>query len=234
MPPEGRRIERNRIHAKIRAVCGIVGLIGCVGLVSGLIAGMILVDPYDPISDTVSNLAAGHRAWIQDTGLVLFAIGLLACGVGLFAWNSDSWARRLAAALLILLAGDVVVIALHNEYGDGDHEKYVIHMRAVYGFAAMFAAVPALASAGLRRFGRLWVWSSVATSLVVLVGAPAFFVAPQDWKGAYELTLGAVIVAWVGALSWMLLKTSAVAAGMAAPGSPIASTPARRRNGRQS
>lgn len=199
--------RRHRIHARIRAVSGIVGLIGCVSLIVALIAGMILVESYDPISDTVSDLAAGHRAWIQDTGLVVFAVGLLACGIGLLAWELDSWARRLAAVLLILLAGDVVLIALHNEYGDGDHGKYVIHTKLVYGFGVMFAAVPALASAGLRPFGRRWAWGSVATSLLVLIGAPVFFIVPAAWEGAFELALGAVIVAWTSALGWLLIRS---------------------------
>jgi len=42
--------------------------------------GAIAVDGYNPIQQTISNLAINQKAWIQDIGLNLFAVSFAAYG----------------------------------------------------------------------------------------------------------------------------------------------------------
>jgi hypothetical protein len=79
-------------------------------------------------------------------------------------------------------------------------------MELVYALGALFAAIPALAAAGLYRIGRVWARLSIATAVAWLLLAPVFFFVPEGWNGAYERGLGLIIVGWTAMLSWLLLQ----------------------------
>jgi hypothetical protein len=193
-------------RSRLLIFCGLAGLLGCAFILAGNIAGIVVVERHNPIADTISDLAAGHQAWLQDGGLILFALGLLACGVGMWRWRLGGAAWRLAAALMVVAALDVGLIAGHNEYGDRDNEKYVIHMQLVYVLGGLFAAIPTLAAGGLRRIGRRWQMISYATTVAWVALAPGFFLAANSWDGAYERFLGVIIVGWVAMLSWLMMR----------------------------
>jgi len=192
---------------------GALALFGCFALVVGNIAAILLLERYSSISDTISDLAAGRYGWVQDTGLVLFALGMLACGVGLFCWPGRGRLWRLAAGLLVLLAVIVMVIATHNEYGDRDTEKYVIHMNAVIAFAIVFAFVPLLLAPGLRRLGRVRSRVSVATTVLWVILSPIFFYIPTGWDGLYERGLGVILIGWLVMVARLQVRHGRVASG---------------------
>lgn len=183
------------------------GLVGCAAVIVGNVAGIMIYERHDPISDTISDLAAGRYAWIQDAGLLAFAIGIAATAAGMARWPSHggkTW--RLAAWLVALIAIDVAVIAAHNEYGDRDSGAFVIHSYAVYALAALFALASSLAAPALGRLGRGWRHFSWAVPVVWLIAGPVFFVAPTAWDGAYERGLALVVVSWFGAIGLLLMR----------------------------
>lgn len=188
--------------------CGIVGLIGCAGVILGNIAGVLIYERHDWIADTISDLAAGPWGWIQDVGLVLLGFALAACALGLRVWRLGGWRRTVVVVGLVLLAVDVAVIALHNEYGDADsnHGKFVIHSYAVYGLGIIFAAVCWAAARPLGEVGRGWRRFSYGIAIVWLVAAPVFFVTPTAWDGLYERILALIFIIWVAGVSWLLLR----------------------------
>jgi peptidoglycan/LPS O-acetylase OafA/YrhL len=193
-------------RSRCQTLGGALALFGCFALVASSIAGTVLLGPYSPVADTISDLAAGRYGWIQDTGLVLFALGMLACGVGLFCWPGRGRLWRPAAGLVVLLAVNVMVIATHNEYGDRDTEKYVIHMYAVIAFAVVFAFVPLLLAPGLRTLGRTWSRASIAAAVLWVLLSPAFFFIPTGWDGLYERMLGVIPIGWLVMISWLMLR----------------------------
>ena len=186
---------------------GAAGLFGCLAVCAGNLAGILIYEHHDWVSDTISDLAAGPYGWIQDSGMILFALGILGCAIGLRLWWRGPRVWRAAAAVLVVLAVDVVVIAAHNEYGDRDSGKYVIHRYAVYLLALLFLAAAVLSGMALRRLGdRLWSRASLAIGLLWLVLAPIFLVVPTGWDGAYERFLGLLMIAWFSGASLLLLR----------------------------
>lgn len=191
---------------RLAEICGAVGLLGCLGLLAGNVAGVLVVERHDPIADTISDLAAGRSAWILDAGLTLFAVGLLALGLGVLARIGGLPAGKTAAALLGAAAVVVAVIALHDEYGDNDSGKYVIHMELVYAFAVLFMAIAAFCAMGFRHIRRRWGNATAAVAVVWLATAPAYFFTPDTWHGAYERGLGVIVLGWTASLAWIVAR----------------------------
>lgn len=189
-------------------LAGFAGLAGCAALVAGNVAGVLIHERHDAISDTISDLAAGPEAWLQDAGLLLFAAGLLALGTGVLRWNPDGRRWTAAGWLLLAMAADVAVIAAHNEYGDRDSGRYVIHSYAVYLLAALFAATTAASAAPVGPAGKRWRRFGLGITAFWLVAGPPFFFIPTAWDGAYERGLALVVVGWTSALSALLIRAA--------------------------
>lgn len=85
--------------------CAAVALLGCVLVTAANLIGILIVDDHNPISETISKLAIGDYAWIQDFGLDAFAVSLFALALGLYLSLTGGWrlgleppARRLGVS----------------------------------------------------------------------------------------------------------------------------------------
>lgn len=187
--------------------CGVVGVLGALAVVLGDLVGIALVEQHDPIRETISALAIGEHAWIQDLGIDLLAVGVVACAVGLYLWRAGGAAWRAGLLLLVLLGIDLVLIAEHNQYaGRPGTPGAAIHIYLVYALYGLVAFASLLLAPGLERAGRVWRRSGLAFFVSWSVLAPVFFVVPTAWDGAYERLLGALLVAWIAALAWLLVR----------------------------
>ncbi|MCB8835836.1 DUF998 domain-containing protein [Aurantimonas sp. VKM B-3413] len=193
-------------HDRIAAICGIIGFVGAVAAVLTDLIAMFIVDRYSPISETISALAVGQAAWIQDCGLYAFAIACASCGVGYFRWWQGGYAWPAAGGLLILLGVDVGVIAYFNQYAGTTNVGADIHSNATYVLAAMFLLATLLSGPGLRRIRRSFGRFTVVLGVAWLILAPVFLLVPTGWDGAYERFLGLMLVVWVGFVSWLLMQ----------------------------
>ena len=199
--------EQEPQHKKILLLTsGIIGLLSCLVVIIADIAGTIVNDGYNPISETISDLAAGGQSYIMDYGLYVFAIGVAACALGLFTWNLGERRWKLSAALLIPLAITIFVIGARNEYGDGDPGGVEIHVYLVYVFGILFAIITTLLGYEFERISPFWKVFSLGIALAWIVLAPLFFFAPDNWDGAFERFVGLVMIAWVVAISWLLVR----------------------------
>lgn len=174
----------------------------------GNIVGSILVPNHNWMADTVSNLAAGQYEIIQDIALYAYAGTLICCALGAAHFHLDGTRWNLGIACLTLLAMLVVIIGARNEYGDGDKEGLVLHMYIVYAIGFLFAALFVLMANGLAQRSRYYQYISYGCLLLWLIGAPAFFLVPTEYDGAFERLLGLVQLTWVGMFSRMLIRVS--------------------------
>lgn len=181
-------------------------MLGSFAVVAANIIGILLVEQHNPISETISKLAIGDYAWIQDLGLDLFAISLFAIAIGLFKWSVGGWRWQTGAFLLILLCFDILVIAEHNQYAGQDNSGANIHIHAVYVLGLLVALAALLLGFDLRRISRNWSRFSIGLSIVWTVLGPIFFVVPTSWNGAYERFVALIMVTWVVALSGLLIQ----------------------------
>ncbi len=183
---------------------GAVALISCAIVVICDIVMWFLVSGYNPISQTISELAAGPYHNVQDAGIVIFVVGLLSLAFDLFLRGEAGWKPWLVRIAMILLALDITFIALWNEYGDGVPGGIEIH---IYLVALLYPLVPII----------LWFGTSVlpakhgeftklakATTVIWLLLAPVFFILPTSVDGLYERGLGGVIIGAVFIAAWRL------------------------------
>ncbi|MGB7414640.1 MAG: DUF998 domain-containing protein [Thermosynechococcaceae cyanobacterium] len=174
-----------RQSSKLSQICGLIGLVGCFAVIAADIIGTIIVEKHNPISETISTLAIGKAAWIQDIGLDLFATGLIACAVGLYTWRLGKTKWKAGTVMLGLLGIDIVLIAEYNKYaGREDVAGAAIHIYCVYALGILFTLSPLLLSFGLRNISPRWFRLSLGTAIAWGFLSPLFFFAPTGWDGA--------------------------------------------------
>lgn len=191
---------------KLSLICGIIGLLGCFGAIVTDIIGILVVEKHNPISETISSLAITKYAWIQDTGLVLFAFGIIACAIALSRWRINKVKWKIGTLLLLFLGVDIVLIAQHNQYAGREGIGAAIHLRCVIVMAVLFTLTGILLASGLRKAHRNWYRYSMATAIFWLVLSPIFFIMPTHIDGAYERFIALIMIAWVAAISWILIR----------------------------
>ena len=195
----------HRVRPRLLAACGAVGWLGAVAVVVADLVGILVVDAHDPISETISKLAVGRAAWIQDLGLSLFGLGAAAVAAGLAAWRTGGAAWKAGVTATFLVAVDLVVIARYNEYAGELGQGATVHRVLVYALYGLFSIATVLLARGLGNAGRRWTVVSVAAFLAWTIFAPLLFVVPTSLDGAYERLVGCILVAWFAAVSAMLI-----------------------------
>lgn len=198
--------NKNALIDKVSLICGIIGLFGCLSAIVSDIIGIIVVEKHNPISETISALAITKQSWIQDLGLNLFAFGIVACAIALSRWRFNKFKWKIGSLLLFLLGIDIVLIASHNQYAGREGVGASIHLQCVIVLAILFTLVCILLASGLRKAGRNWYRYSMATGIFWLVLSPIFFIVPTKVDGAYERFIALIMIAWVAAVSWLLVK----------------------------
>lgn len=193
---------------RLLRICGLIGLLGCFGVIAANIVGILLVEQHNPISETISKLAIGKYAWIQDFGLDLFAAAIMATAVGLYALRLEQARWKIGTALLVLLSIDVVLIAEHNQYAGREGVGTAIHIQCVYALGLLFALSTLLLAFGLRNVSRTWYRFSLGISIAWTMLGPIFFWVPNSWDGAFERFVALIMVTWFAAVSWLLLQRS--------------------------
>ena len=199
-------VKNNLSSSKISLICGIIGIFGCLAAIVTDIVGIIVVEKHNPISETISTLAITKSAWIQDLGLVLFAFGMIACAIALSRWRIDKAKWKIGTLLLFLLGIDIILIAQHNKYAGREGVGASIHLQCVIVMAILFTLTTILLASGLRKAGRNWYRYSMATAIFWMVLSPIFFIVPTQIDGAYERFIAIIMISWVAAVSWLLIR----------------------------
>lgn len=199
----------NVLGAPVKKWLGGFALLTCILVIIGDVTMWFLVKGYSPISQTISELAAGPHHWIQDAGILLFVGGVICLTIDLFRRGEPGWKPWLVRLAMLALALDVALIALWNEYGDGEPGGLVIH---IYLVAALYPLIPAILWFGTSVLpasqGQLGKLAKVA-AILWLVTAPIFFVVPDSIDGLYERGLGMFIISAVAIAALRLYKSDA-------------------------
>ncbi|WOI53185.1 DUF998 domain-containing protein [Parvularcula sp. LCG005] len=203
-----RTVHHHAGLAPYRVLAGFA-LFGAVLTVILDMAMWFIIDGYNPMAQTISELAAGPHSWIQDLGICTFAVGIACLAIG-FTLRSDGDRHRNVAmrTALGLLSAVILTLALYNEYGDGDFGGVEIHLWLV---GAIYLLVPAIfwLLSGLPAMRRsLFQNGGKAVAVAWLLLAPLFFVVPDTWDGAFERVLAMVMIAGVVGGAFYLYRQS--------------------------
>lgn len=187
---------------------GWLAIVGCAAAIICNIIASLVTPGHDWVKDTISNLAAGQYAWIQDIGLYLFALGLAALGFGLWqlGLGGDRW--KAGSGCLVLAALDLVVIAMRDEYGTPKDSGTVYHTLSTWLFGLLFVLALALLSKDLGHIGAGWRNATTGVAAAFLVLAPPFFLIPTSFDGLYERGLGLMIIGWIVPTALLLIRES--------------------------
>lgn len=195
-----------KANSKLLLVYGLIGLLGCISVVVTDLIGIVVVDGYNPIAQTISDLAINRKAWIQDIGLNLFAASFATCAVGLFSLNLGGWKWKTGAGMLLILAVDILIISEYDKYADRSSFGSTVHFTCVCVLGVLFTLAPALLSLSLHKVSRGWQLFSLWTAICWGVLSPIFFFIPNGWNGAYERFLSLIVILWVAFISWLLIQ----------------------------
>ena len=137
-------------------VASVLALLGALAVMVANVVGVWLHPETGFFADTISNLAAGRHSWVLDGALLLFALGMAAVGAAMWRYRLDGTLWRVGSTLTVLVAAAIVVIALYEEYGDGDPGGVTIHLEVVIGMALAFTLTTWIVAPGLYRVGSRW------------------------------------------------------------------------------
>ncbi|MGP1394257.1 MAG: DUF998 domain-containing protein [Inquilinaceae bacterium] len=179
---------------------GSLGLLGCLVLLVGTLVAPFFVSDYNWVSDTISDLAAGHSEIVMDVALYGFAAGLVATALAASHSHRGTIGWSFGVLSLAILAALVVIIAARNEYGDGDSEGVVVHAYLVYGLGALFLIVPACMAPSLGGDHGWAKWTLIGLAVLWCAAAPVFLLAPTSVDGLIERALGLIACAIIGTL----------------------------------
>jgi len=200
-------------------VAGCAGLLAVATAVATDLVSIALADAgYSPIANSISKLAIGERAWIQDLGIDALGVGLVVLGLAGFAiargetgWSGERrWGWHTGCGLLLAAGVDLFVIAEHNEYGGDQAMVYTVHLYATILLYLLFGGLALCMHRGLAT-GKGWRWWSMAIGIAWLLIAPWFFVAMYTataYDGLIERASALLFLMWVCGVSWRLIRVS--------------------------
>jgi hypothetical protein len=189
-------------------ILGLIVIAGCIG--SGLTdaAGILLHPGYNPINDSVSGLAFGPFGWVQEIGLYMAGIAMLAFALGLLLIFRRPWEARLGVIFLFLTGTMLLLTAIVRTDPPGAPHTLMgnIHRGASVLAAIFFLPTPLLVSPAFRRHKKLFIYTIAAgiTGIALDFGQGRL---PANWSyfGLHERLIGTNVVLWILISSWILL-----------------------------
>ncbi len=192
---------------------GSASIVSAVLVLASDLIGWAVVEKHNPITETISRLAVGEHAWIQDVGLDVYAAGIGALAIAMLLWSPGGWKWKAAAGALLVVAADIVVIAEYNQYAGFDGFGYQVHRWCCFVLYVSVAAAAGLLASELKPIDDTQKKATIAFLVVWLIGGPLFmFVVPTDIDGGVERIIGIALVAWTSGLAWMHVKAGRTSA----------------------
>ncbi|MEE4277976.1 MAG: DUF998 domain-containing protein [Halieaceae bacterium] len=168
----------------------------------------------NPASDPISALSQGPGAIVHSAGLLALAAAWLLLVAGL--WGRESrWLWRSGCALLLLCVPILLYVAYYFSSASterllGDHANDPLAVLASVLGVAMAALQP-----GLLRAGAAFARANGIILFLWIALVPVIPLIEASWLGAYERTVGALMLCWTAALA--LLSSAEPARTEAAP-----------------
>ncbi len=184
----------------------VITAFGCLAIVIAHISAILMAEDHDLLADTVSALAIGNDAWVQDAGLNAAAGGIAALATAILASGVRRKITVAGVIALFVTALSMVIIAEYHEYmGYGDSGDPSIHDTMVGIMFIAFSAAMLLLAPRLGDHRKLYRTISLTAGIVLAIGGLLFqFVIPDSLLGITERILATDMIGWtaLGAYLW--------------------------------
>ncbi|MFS4418227.1 DUF998 domain-containing protein [Maribacter sp. 2307ULW6-5] len=153
---------------------------------------------------TISQLAQGPYAYIQDTGLVLLALGMLMAALGLYLNMKQGTYLRWGIFSLGTTALAIASLAIFNSHIG--QPGTTVHRAFAAGIGLLFTASAMLLGHAAQQ--RHWSWArpSMVLGALFLLACPGVFLVPQACQGIYERGVALLLLVWCWLLGHALIK----------------------------
>ncbi|TXD84271.1 DUF998 domain-containing protein [Subsaximicrobium wynnwilliamsii] len=183
---------------------GIALIAGSILALVADVVGILVVEDHNPIRQTVSQLAHGKYAYIQDIGLALFGVGILIAGATLYLWKSDAFKCEWGATLLSIMGICIVVLAEFNEFAGTPGTT--VHIVLAVFIGVLFMLCTFLIGLAFKKINKNWYYASIGMGILFLVSCSGFLVISQAYQGAYERGVIQIVLIWFCAMGYQMIK----------------------------
>jgi len=154
----------------------------------------------DPVSDPISALSRGPGATVHTAGLLALAAGWLLLVARL--WMREArWLWRSGCALLLLC---VPILAYVPYYFSSASAERLLGAHAndpLAVLASVLGVAMAALQPGLRRAGTAFSKANGIILFLWIALVPVIPLIEASWLGAYERTVGTIMLCWTAALA---------------------------------
>jgi hypothetical membrane protein len=165
-------------------------------------------DGYDPIRDTISQLALGSYGWLQTSVFIVFGLLLLVLAQRLYQAIKRNINVKIAVSLLVAVAFGLVLVGIFPTDPPDVLDRTVrglLHGTAAYGVTLLFPFISLLFAVGMKndpRWKVFYRYSLAAGGLGIVL--PILNVVVPDISlscGLYERLVALNGFAWLEAVS---------------------------------
>ncbi len=182
---------------------GIALIIGCLSAAITDVIGILVVEDHNPIRQTISQLAHGDYAYIQDIGLTLFGLGVIAGAIGLYIWRSNFVSILWCSICLGLLGILTIVLSEFNQFAGVPGKT--IHIVLAISIGILFLISTILIGIAVKDLKRQWYYVSISTGALFLLSCSGFLFISEAYEGAYERGVALVTFLWFCGLGYHLV-----------------------------
>lgn len=133
---------------------GIAVIIGCISVVIADVIGILVYEDHNPIKQTISQLAHGKYAYIQDIGLTLFGVGIIGASLALYLLKSDSKMWIVGAILLGLSGVNTIILAEFNQFAG--QPGTMTHIVLAISIGVLFSISSFVLGVRFKEFAMTW------------------------------------------------------------------------------
>ncbi|OBX26019.1 uncharacterized protein DUF998 [Gelidibacter algens] len=182
---------------------GIALVIGSLSTIVADVVGIMVVEDHNPVRQTISQLAHGKYAYIQDIGLTVFGIGILLGGMALYVWRSNSTMLKLGAFLLGIMGICIVVLAEFNQFAGTPGTTIHIVLSVVIGLLYLSSTI--LIGIAFKKINTNWYYGSIGIGISFLMACSGFLIISEAYEGAYERGVVLIVLIWFCAMAYQMM-----------------------------
>ncbi len=207
----------NKSSFRVISILALVSMTGVVLFWLSLFITQSLKPEYNPVSQSISDLAIGPYGWLQTLNFLFAALAAASVGFGIYCGRQIIRFRKTVLLLFLAVAFGEIISAIFQVDLDKTHltVSAFIHQAGAMVTAVAIPLAALFMLPGLKADPR---WKGLANfTLTVAISMLALDIAREallftdwidPWFGLYEKTLLAIALVWIWVLAFRLWRVN--------------------------